>query len=427
MNVVFKTDILKNGLTVKSLKNRNLHSVNIGIYAHKIPEPVCGIAHLTEHMFFRRLSDVGQDRLYYETDRLGATLRAVTYADFICFDITVSPSRFKAAFNLIAKFFDDFQWTPREVVAEKKVVRRQIEDRYDSVYSKADMIYYVGTPKGAPIMGNISNINKISTRLLNKYREDVFAPNNCCVVLTGNFSDDDYRYCEKTLNKISQDREIECIGQFDYSIKEFSDRDYKSDKIYKSDYEFSDVIISFDVDTKRVNRYASEILHSIIGYGVTSKLSRKLREENGFVSEIDGNIEFSGGKGRMTFEYEVKNTDLEQSLNAAFEVISQVKAAVTDEDLKANIVFYTDNQYRILDDVRELNFLIGHRNFIQNEGICSIEDLSRRYSECTIDNINRAANEILRPQNLIITASNNSGIYKKSKLADVFEACRKEL
>ena len=427
MNTEFKTNLLKNGLTIKNFKNCNLHSVNIGIYVHKRPEPVCGIAHLTEHMFFRRLADISQDRLYYETDRLGATLRAVTYADFICFDIIASPSRFKEAFNLIAKFFDDFQWTPQEVAAEKNVVRRQIEDKFNSLYSKTDMIYYAGTPKGAPIMGNISDINKMSTKLVNKYRKDVFAPNNCCVVLTGNFSDDDFGYCEKTLNNISQNRKREYTKQSKYSIKGFADRSYTSDKIYNSDYEFSDVVISFDVDTKRVSRYAAEILHSIIGYGVTSKLSQKLREQYGFVSEIEGDIEFSGRSGRMTFEYEVKNSNIEQSLKAAFEVIEQVKASVTEEDIKANIVFYTDNQYRMLDDVRELNFLIGCRSFIENEGICSIDDLSRRYAECTAEHIGQAANEILRPQNLIITASNNSGIYKKSKLADVFEFCRKEL
>ena len=70
MNTTFNTNTLKNGFTVKSLRNEHLHSVNVGIYIKKEPENVCGIAHMTEHMFFRRLSDIPQSRLYFETDTI---------------------------------------------------------------------------------------------------------------------------------------------------------------------------------------------------------------------------------------------------------------------------------------------------------------------------------------------------------------------
>ena len=38
MNTKFETNILNNSLTVKHIKNEHLHSVNIGIYARKLPE-----------------------------------------------------------------------------------------------------------------------------------------------------------------------------------------------------------------------------------------------------------------------------------------------------------------------------------------------------------------------------------------------------
>lgn len=149
MNTKFETNILNNSLTVKHIKNEHLHSVNIGIYARKLPEKICGIAHMTEHMFFRRLCDIPQRQLYFETDKIGATLNGATYADFICLDITVSPSKIREAFLLISKVFKSFEWRPQEVEAEKRVVKRQIEDRYNSLYSKADMKYYESTPKGS--------------------------------------------------------------------------------------------------------------------------------------------------------------------------------------------------------------------------------------------------------------------------------------
>lgn len=427
MNTKIKTNILNNGLTVKYIKNDYLHSANIGIYARKLPEKICGIAHMTEHMIFRRLSDVPQQQLYFATDKIGATLKGTTYTDFICIDITVSQTKLREAFELISKVFDDFKWLSQEVNAEKRVVRRQIEDRYNSLYSRADREYYSGTPKGCPIMGNISDLNRMSTKSINNYRENVFAPNNCCVVLTGNFNDSDLSYFTEKLKQIPADNTKSGLAFAEYAVKDFSDRSAESDKIYNSNDGFSDVCISFDVDGRQVNRYAAEILHSIIGFGVTSKLSQVLRERLGFISELSGNIEFSEYAGRMTFEFDTACENLKQSLKAAFEVIAKAKRKLTKEDMQSSIVFYTDNQYRLLDDVRELNFLIGWRDFIEGERIDSIDELSERYKSVTVNEINEASSKIFSSKNLVITVSNDNKKHSKDELFSVCKVLRKEL
>ena len=119
MNTKFETKTLENGMTVKTLRNNHLHSVNLGVYVNKIPEPVCGIAHMVEHMFFRCLGDIPQEKLYFEMDKIGATINAATYSDFVCFDITVAPSKIKEAFNLISKIFSKFEWNTEDVLVEK--------------------------------------------------------------------------------------------------------------------------------------------------------------------------------------------------------------------------------------------------------------------------------------------------------------------
>ena len=212
-----------------------------------------------------------------------------------------------------------------------------------------------------------------------------------------------------------------------YTVKEFCNRSSASDRIYGSSDGFSDVSISFDVDGASVNRYAAEILQSIIGYGVTSKLSQVLREKLGFTSEIGGSIEFTGYSGRMSFEFEVHNENIEESLTAVFDILQQSKYGLTENDMQSNKVFYTDNQYRLLDDVHELNFLIGWRTFVENEPFCSIDELISKYDDVTVRDINEAAEKIFRSQNLVISVSNDNKIYRKIKLNNLFDNLRKEL
>lgn len=426
MNTKFETKTLENGMTVKTLQNNHLHSVNLGVYVNKIPEPICGIAHMVEHMFFRRLGDIPQEKLYFEMDKIGATINAATYSDFVCFDITVAPSKIKEAFDLMSRIFSAFEWNSEDVLAEKEVVKRQIEEHYNSLYSKTDLAYYDGTPKGSLLMGKISDINKMSARKINEYREMMFISENACFVMTGNFVNEDLTYCIEGLSKISC-KAIENSLTKDYSIKDFSLRTENSDKIYSSKDGFSDVCISFDVDEKKINRYAAEYLFNVLGFGVTSKLSQKLREQEGLISDINGGIEFTDYSGRMTFEYEVKNTGLTDSLLSTFDVLARIKNNLSQADIESNIVFYTENQERLLDDVRELNFLIGWRGFIGNEQIKSMEDLIDRYKNITVDKINQASNEILTPKNLTISVSNNNQRFSKEELKTLLQNCRDKL
>ncbi|MBQ2614706.1 MAG: insulinase family protein [Clostridia bacterium] len=426
MNTNFESMTLKNGLGLKTLKNSFLHSVTMGLYVKKLPEPVCGIAHLVEHLFFRRLDDIQQEELYHETDCIGATLNATTYADFICFNVTVSPRKITEAFQLLPKIFNTFEWNHQEISAEKEVVKRQIEDRYVSVYTKADLDYYKGTSKGTLLMGRLSDINKMSAKEINTYKNNMFAPQNACFVLTGNFNNDDIAYCIKLLNRIPASNDV-IFPTSSPSVSNFSRRHEKADKIYSATDEFADVCISFDVDENKINRYAAELLFSILGFGVTSKLSQGLREQKGFVNEINGNIEFSDYAGRMTFEYSVIAENLSKSLWHTFEILTQAKNNLTDIDLQRNIMFYTENQYRLLDDAQELNFLIGWRAFIEKEQIKSVDDLIERYKKITIEDIRYAANEILKPKNLIISVSNNNKILSKAHLTKSLKDCRKKL
>ena len=426
MNTKFETKTLENGMTVKTLRNNHLHSVNLGVYVNKIPEPICGIAHMVEHMFFRCLGDIPQEKLYFEMDKIGAAINGTTYSDFVCFDITVVPSKIREAFDLISRIFSNFEWDTEDVLAEKEVVKRQIEERYNSLYLKTDLAYYDGTPKGSLLMGKISDINKMSAKKINEYRKKMFIPQNTCFVMTGNFANEDLTYCVEGLSKIPCNT-IKNSLEKDYSIKDFSQRIENSDKIYSNKDGFSDVCISFDVDDKKINRYAAEYLFNVLGFGVTSKLSQKLREKEGLINDINGGIEFTEYSGRMTFEYEVKNIDLVDSLLSAFYVFEEVKNNLTRADIESNIIFYTENQYRLLADVRELNFLIGWRGFIGSEQIKSMEDLIDRYKNITVDEINQASNEILTPKNLTISVSNNNQSFSKEELKTILRNCRGKL
>ncbi len=78
---------LENGLELIFAPNKSCHSVNIGLYffggaAHESKSRIRNTSFL-EHMFFRRLSELSQAELYSSLNRIGATMRGVSYQNIL--------------------------------------------------------------------------------------------------------------------------------------------------------------------------------------------------------------------------------------------------------------------------------------------------------------------------------------------------------
>ena len=119
---------LENNIKIFFSKNTAVNSINIGFYFKSgiVYETLKnnGISHFTEHMFFRNLNGIEQRDLYFRMESIGTTLRAKTYADFICFDMTVTPKYFVSAFEIILNLLCDFQWSQEDFERELKVIKK---------------------------------------------------------------------------------------------------------------------------------------------------------------------------------------------------------------------------------------------------------------------------------------------------------------
>lgn len=283
---------LSNGLCYKGYQNSDVHSVNMSLYfrAGVLYENshVHGISHLLEHLFFRRMGGMNQKELYYQMEKIGSTLRASTYSSFIRFDISVSPKYFYPAFQIISQIFADNEWTEEDIEKEKAVVMKQIA--FKSSPSFSDYIndrYFKGTAMSRPIMGTVESVKRISLKTVNLWRNKVFCPSNSCFVITGNFSNEYNEYAKNTLSNFLNTNKS--LNRYSSMPKDCFQRDDKSDFIIDTDYNISDISITFDVRSN--NCFQAEFLSSIIGGGAGSRLALILREDLAITDEVYSNVD----------------------------------------------------------------------------------------------------------------------------------------
>lgn len=420
---------LQNNMKIIAAQNTNLHSINIAIYfkVGSIYETskINGITHMCEHMYFRQLNAILQTELYYLMERIGTTMRAKTYADFVCFDITVSPIYFDEALDIISLLLSDFEWTEENFIKELAVVKKQIEFKSKSFTQIVSDNYFSGTKMKMPIMGTVDTVDNLTIKQLNQWKKRFFNTNNAFCVLTGAFSYSNY---EKLKQKFELIEKVDTISYDTPSIipKNFCSRNNRSSIIIDTDWSISDLSITFDVDTDNINPYNADILCSILSQGVGSKLSLVLREREALTDEIYGRIDSFPEYKKIIVEFSVQNQDLERALKLCFDEILNLKNGLLLTDLQSAVVFFTESQKFILDCPSEYNFYLGY-NYILYKKVKDLSEDIENYKNVTLLGIKNDCNKIFASSNLSITLTNNKKYYKAHQLKRIINEFRDRL
>ena len=397
-----KSEKLINGITLITHSLPHLHSVCISVsfragslYEN---EQNSGISHMVEHLFFRRLSDLSQEELYFEMQKIGDEIYGVTNNDCVSFNITVVPRHFSKALDLMLRFFDRFNWTESELSQEREVVLRQIENSGGSYEKWINSYYFKDTKYSVPIMGSRESVEALSLDEINAWKNEYFTPQNACVVVTGNFADDDYCLLKNRLNNIESYGEAkEKITEFP---KNFENRNPDNNLVVEdTDSELAEVVMLVDISDK-IDYERVKLLVSILGEGCFSKLSIAMREKRSFTDEIYSYLSSDVGFNRLYFSYTVRNEALFDSINTLFETIKQAKTNITEREYLSSIAFFTDNQLMNFDDCKSLNKEYLLCDFVLGCLVSTPDEKTEKYSQITTADLAETANEIFMSKNI---------------------------
>lgn len=420
---------LNNGFELISAPNKSAKSINIGLYFYggsageRIYES--GIHHLLEHMFFRRLSDMSQPKLYSALNRIGTTMRGATYLNFLRFDITVSPKHLKAALNIILKFFSEFSWSEQEVQSEQEVVLNQIYfSGGNSFYQNVQKEYLSRTGFEQPIMGNESSVKRISAERLNQLKKEIVSPQNAVVVVTGNVSEENCEYITRSLSSIEK-----TAG----SIKEpictlpgtFLKRSDRSIDIFSADDDISEIIFSFDIPGRQKENLLCSLVLQAFAAGDGAILPMVLREELHYTDEVYFSFEEypSFSRGCLSFFVREENTLL--SINKTFETMANFVADNSDDAFFETIPFLLDNADFSCDDVRKYNLEIAFKKMIYNFEEDFIEQEKEILKSITPLDFNLAKKELFVPSRMCVSVQCPSSLKKSTLKKEIKKGLKK--
>ena len=280
--------VLPNGLIVLTERMDYLRSVAMGVWIKsgsrcETPE-VNGISHFVEHMLFKGTRSRSAQRIAREMDSIGGNLDAFTSKETICFNVKSLADHVPIALDILTDMVMNPTFALPDIERERGVILEEIkidEDNPDVlVHELFTQSFWKGHPLGKPILGTTETVGRLGQQHLFDYHNDRFHGGNMVFSAAGNLDHD--HFTALVTEKFS-------ALNSGNALNELAAPEPSARIILRNKKALEQVQICLGVPAPSItdeNRYATLILNTVLGGGMSSRLFQTIREERGLAYSV---------------------------------------------------------------------------------------------------------------------------------------------
>lgn len=277
--------VLPNGVRLISEKLDTVRTASVGIWvgngSRYEPAALNGISHFIEHMIFKGTGKRSAQHIAIAIDALGGQANAFTDKECTCYYMKVLDKRLKTGISILADMFMNSRFAQEDIDLERGVVLEEIDMYEDSPEDVAiDKLFekcYDGSALGRPILGTAETLQTINSEAMHDYMNRYYRPADTVVAVSGHFTEDDLDYIAELFSHM----EGEGRNQIAPAVYQ------PSLMLREKDIEQNHLCLSFPgVSLLSEERFAMNLLSSILGGGMSSRLFQGVREQNGLCYSI---------------------------------------------------------------------------------------------------------------------------------------------
>lgn len=293
-------------------------------------DDTAGISHFIEHMVFKGSTLYSSENIASISDRMGGELNAYTDKECTCFYTRVLSADAPAAFELIADMVTSPRLDADDLELEKGVVCEEIA-MYESNPADlcADLFYLVAFPEhklGKNVLGTRDSVNSMTPDMLRTHMDRFYSPASTVACFCGKFERDKIiALCKHYFSSPANKGEIPVLPKADFC---------PGVHIFDKKTEQNQIVIGFSAPSLGSdNRFACQLIASMLGGSASSRLFRRLREEQGLVYSVDACASSYLSAGVFAVSMGVSRESEKKAVLTAAEVLREFPDTVAEEEL----------------------------------------------------------------------------------------------
>jgi predicted Zn-dependent peptidase len=331
---------LDNGIRVVMERVPSVKSVSVGIWvragSRDEEEHEQGIAHFTEHMFFKGTKRRSAQAIAHEIDAMGGELNAFTSRETTTFYVKVLEEHLPQALDLLADLLLHAQFPTREIEREKQVVFEEIkmveDDPEDYVSELHTQKLWEKNPLGRPILGSTETVRGFRRSTIQGYLKRHYRPTETVISVAGNFS---VSPVIKLLNKV--------FGRSESNSRPLNRRatPVTAARVTHQEKRLEQTHFCLGAHGLAVNhpdRYGLYTLNSILGGSMSSRLFQQIREKRGLAYSVYSYLSSFEDTGLLTIYAAVNSRSFREAIRLTMSVIRELKErGITKEEYRTAV------------------------------------------------------------------------------------------
>jgi predicted Zn-dependent peptidase len=397
--------VLPNGLIVLTEQMDHLRSVAMGVWIKSGSRcesaELNGISHFVEHMLFKGTKSRSAQRIAREMDSIGGNLDAFTSKETICFNVKSLSDHVPIALDVLTDMVLNPTFALPDIERERGVILEEIkidEDNPDVlVHELFTQSFWRGHPLGKPILGTTETVGRFGQQQLFGYHGDRFHGGNMVFSAAGNLDHD--RFVAAVEEKLSALEGGE-------APQELSAPEPSARIILRNKKALEQVQICLGVPAPKVtddSRYATSILNTVLGGGMSSRLFQTIREERGLAYSVYSDMSPYRDTGNFCVyagtsagkALEVIDLILAEFRNLKEIPISAEELTRAKDQLKGNILMSLESS-----NARMANLARQEMYFHQ---FFSADEIIARIEEVDADQVQAMAQRLFVPERIAVT------------------------
>lgn len=324
---------LDNGMTVLTHHMPHLESASLGVWVKagsrwEHPEEN-GISHLLEHMAFKGTETRTSQQIVGQIEQVGGDLNAATSIEHTGYFARVLKDDVPLATDILSDILCNSVFNPKDLAREQHVIEQEIgaslDDPNDQVFELFQKAVFPKQAIGLPILGTVESVKGFGADEIRAYMDRNYVGNRMVVSAAGN---------------VDHTQLVDMVSERFSSLKSEGDLEpvkaqyVGGDQRKASDHEQAQIILGVEGRPYNSNGfYAAQILASILGGGMSSRLFQEVREKRGLCYSVYAFHWAFADSGAFGISASTGEEDVAELVPVILEELNRAITSITEEEV----------------------------------------------------------------------------------------------
>ncbi len=291
-NAFYRKTTLASGIRIVTEEIPHVRSVSVGFWietgSRNETQAHNGISHFIEHMAFKGTRKRTVREIAQSLESVGGYLNAFTSKEHTCFYARALDEHLELCLDVLFDLTFNSTFPPNELEKERGVILEELkqaeDDPDDIIHDYFEHAIFGEHPLGRPVIGTAQSIRSIRRSDLLQYRSEWYTADNLVIAAAGNVRHEDVVHLAEAYSKkvaaASQRRTRK-------NIEAAIERPASTVKEYSRPIQQAHICLgTVGYSVKSEKRFSLQVLNTLLGDGMSSRLFQNIREKYGFAYAV---------------------------------------------------------------------------------------------------------------------------------------------